>query len=1275
MLKLRVPIVRAVVVFGLVLAGLMVPTAARATGPADITNIYVATSGSTATGGSCANPDFVGTDQTPIQAAVDAAIADSGSAHTINLCEGTWNFTEEVLVPVKVETLTIQGAGADKTILDGGDMTRILHVNGTAEDAALSPVVVLNDMAFRNGYAGNSTSGGAVFVDASASLYVSRSVFTDNNSTMFGGAIALFGRGNPWWTGGTFTIDSSYFANNTANVDGGAVMNSANAFPGLTVRNSTFYRNTARVRAGGALSAPFASAEVYGSTFVDNRAGSSQTAFALGVRDWGNEAIGNIIANRIVDGLLCGGENNWLIEGNVVTDPACADNGSATVVSYESLELHAPDPRLAVPFLTIGASSSARDIWAATSCLAEDIAGNLRPTTGNQCDAGAWERPDSWGNSSPVVTHLTYTQLTASTAAVATSPVTADGSTFVRFLSSTPTQCDVDVITGAVTGYVNGNCVVSATIFSDSSRDATSDSATVTLSGTASLPAVTGAYAAVRDPLTGVTYSVAASVPAIARTTSDGELNENWVALGTGAAPNNIVMSADGTLYVTDQGRSRVVRVSNVRSETPTLDDNWADLTAGYTPNSLALDEQNSVMFVGILGSSDEKHTVAKVVFNETGTATSVQPNWAVLPGVGPTDIAFDPNGYVWTAGWYAAEGSISRVTTSTGETTTVFAPTGSGLWPYTMSVDPAGNVYSTNYNGTVTRIPLGDLDVIEWQWADLAGTDGLLTGIVADTSGIYVAHQGTDSIVRLTVDADGAPVITPRWRSLGSGSKSQLMSRDGTQGILVANSGSASVARFAYAENISMFTVENGTLTVDAHPNAETVRQADLGTAANGLGINMQLVVPQGAVETVTKFAISTNSSSADLLVGRLNVTITAVGGGETITAFAEPIEIRITGSEALLPAFSTDGAMWNSIIELPETFTLTAGQAGYRRQALANGTQYRIFTTHLTSFALQSEQAPLTFTAATSSVTAGSTTSTAVSGGSGSGGITYSSSDSAVCSVSNSGVISGASAGVCVVTATKLSDGTFRAATASVNITVVAATPPGGGNGGNSGGGSGGAPSTSGSVPPIVSAGNMSLIASTLPSGSRQLLCTAPTWSRDAQSVEFTWQGIDAPASTVTSAPWATTVDVPLSFGGKVSCDVVGYSSGSTARAQATIEIAAPTTPAPVTQTTSPADASTAATPVQPRAQDATPKARKLALKFKAGATSLSTAQKTLIKSVNWQIYRSVRIDSGDSSSATAQRVKALKAMIVRMGFKGSVQIVRQTERKAALLIRLVP
>ena len=259
----------ALIMTGTLFVGALGPTYANGSD-----TYYVAQAGTPdGDGSSCTDPDFVGGDQAPIVAAADSAV----NGDTIYICAGTYAI--ENTIDLGAELLTLQGAGADVTILDGGDDTLILDcttatVNGlTFQDGrtgggddgsegaggpddggaiSCTTVTVTNST-----FIGNDAydEGGAIF---GTTVTVTNSTFTNNNSDQAGAIYAT-----------TVTVTNSTFIGNDANLFGGAI-----AADGVTVTNSTFIGNEALL--GGAIAASNgyegATFTVTNSTFVGNSA-------------------------------------------------------------------------------------------------------------------------------------------------------------------------------------------------------------------------------------------------------------------------------------------------------------------------------------------------------------------------------------------------------------------------------------------------------------------------------------------------------------------------------------------------------------------------------------------------------------------------------------------------------------------------------------------------------------------------------------------------------------------------------------------------------------------------------------------------------------------------------------------------------------------------------------------------------------------------------------------------------------------------------------------
>ncbi|MFN5839609.1 MAG: glycosyl hydrolase family 28-related protein, partial [Acidimicrobiaceae bacterium] len=234
------------------------------------TTRYVAATGSVGAGTSCASPGYVGTTQSAIQSAINAA----SNGDTIFICAGTYSISSRLQV---TKTLTIRGAGARTTTLDGLESSQILmiHDNNLTPDSGSEITVNVDSIGFINGRAVQSGSlgecedgnrcGGAIYVESESQINITDSFFKNNYADFVGGAVArLIGN----YQNVPSTITNSTFESNTANFDGGGV---ATLFGfGLTIDSSTFYGNQTLSRSAAAVIANFAEATINNSTFVDN---------------------------------------------------------------------------------------------------------------------------------------------------------------------------------------------------------------------------------------------------------------------------------------------------------------------------------------------------------------------------------------------------------------------------------------------------------------------------------------------------------------------------------------------------------------------------------------------------------------------------------------------------------------------------------------------------------------------------------------------------------------------------------------------------------------------------------------------------------------------------------------------------------------------------------------------------------------------------------------------------------------------------------------------
>ncbi len=171
------------------------------------------------------------------------------------------------------DDLTVNGAGAGTTIIDGLDEDRVFHVVAAA--------FAIRDVTIRGGHRPSDvegSTGGGMFVKASAACTVERVTFRDNSSAVGGGLTYLacgLGDCSPW----ALTITGSTFDANTATGDGSAALlvgqAGVGAGLGVTIADSTFTGNVSQSTDSGAVFlSGDAAFEITNTAFTNNATGS-----------------------------------------------------------------------------------------------------------------------------------------------------------------------------------------------------------------------------------------------------------------------------------------------------------------------------------------------------------------------------------------------------------------------------------------------------------------------------------------------------------------------------------------------------------------------------------------------------------------------------------------------------------------------------------------------------------------------------------------------------------------------------------------------------------------------------------------------------------------------------------------------------------------------------------------------------------------------------------------------------------------------------------------
>ena len=317
------------------------------------------------------------------------------------------------------DDVTLEGAGAGVTILDGGALDRVLHVQPMN---AATLLVTVRDVTIRNGATADAPGAGIVHADE-GTLLVEDSTVTDNHvsgstSSATGGGISSNGvgsltvrrslltgngaaRGAAVFHNGPLRLADSTLSSNTAT--GSAVVDS---YGNVLIERCAFHGNTGGVLFvdGGTIS----NSTVSGN---DSNSGATISAFTSGIWIESSTIAGNTanyalytsgpvtLVNDVLAGTSIGPECGILGGGSILSlghnlddDGTCAGGGPG--------DLPGQNPQLGAlannggPTLTMlpAPASPLANAGAGINCPPDDQRGfarNLGP--GNACDIGAVE--------------------------------------------------------------------------------------------------------------------------------------------------------------------------------------------------------------------------------------------------------------------------------------------------------------------------------------------------------------------------------------------------------------------------------------------------------------------------------------------------------------------------------------------------------------------------------------------------------------------------------------------------------------------------------------------------------------------------------------------------------------------------------------------------------------------------------------------------------------------------------------------------------------------
>ena len=216
------------------------------------------------------SPTYTGENNGPKET-IASAITFMAAYGTIEIAAGTYN--ENLTINTTIgETLNLNGAGADSTIINGGISGSVFYITGLGS-------VIFNDLTITNG---KSTVGGGISngspSSSGANVKIYNCVISDNEAY----SVSPGNGGGIYNKNAKIEIYYSRIINNYSSQGGGAIFNDAGE---VIIHYCSIYGNSSGINAGGIV-------DVNNTTvFAQNNWWGSSTGPSGGIADYGNPTI------------------------------------------------------------------------------------------------------------------------------------------------------------------------------------------------------------------------------------------------------------------------------------------------------------------------------------------------------------------------------------------------------------------------------------------------------------------------------------------------------------------------------------------------------------------------------------------------------------------------------------------------------------------------------------------------------------------------------------------------------------------------------------------------------------------------------------------------------------------------------------------------------------------------------------------------------------------------------------------------------------------------